>query len=73
MYVLLHLCVLLLPVLSLCAVAGQAAVVTVEPRTATVRQGESASFRCQLSGGAQPVGPIEWKRSNNQALPGQEQ
>ncbi|XP_036964541.1 basement membrane-specific heparan sulfate proteoglycan core protein-like isoform X1 [Acanthopagrus latus] len=63
------LCSLLASVLSLCAVAGQAAVVTVEPRTATVRQGESASFRCQLSGGAQPVGPIEWKRSNNQALP----
>lgn len=56
-----------LPVLSFCAVAGQAPVVSVEPRTATVRQGETVSFRCQVSGGA----PIEWKRANNQALQGQ--
>ncbi|XP_049427629.1 basement membrane-specific heparan sulfate proteoglycan core protein-like [Epinephelus fuscoguttatus] len=52
----------------LCSVAGQVPVVSVEPRTATVRQGESASFRCQVKSGAQPV-QLEWKRGNNQALP----
>ncbi|CAN9510080.1 unnamed protein product [Ophioblennius macclurei] len=52
----------------LCSVAAQAPVVTVEPKTATVRQGESASFRCQVSGGAQPV-QVEWKRANSQELP----
>uniref|UniRef100_A0A3Q3FEV1 Basement membrane-specific heparan sulfate proteoglycan core protein-like n=1 Tax=Labrus bergylta TaxID=56723 RepID=A0A3Q3FEV1_9LABR len=51
----------------LCSVCAQAPVVSVEPRTATVRQGESASFRCQLGGGAQPV-QLEWRRANNQAL-----
>ncbi|XP_040002961.1 basement membrane-specific heparan sulfate proteoglycan core protein-like, partial [Xiphias gladius] len=51
-----------------CAAAGQAPVVSVEPRAATVRQGESVSFRCQVGRGAQPV-QLEWKRANNQALP----
>uniref|UniRef100_A0A3B4U3H7 Basement membrane-specific heparan sulfate proteoglycan core protein-like n=1 Tax=Seriola dumerili TaxID=41447 RepID=A0A3B4U3H7_SERDU len=52
----------------LCSVAGQAPVVSVQPRTATVRQGESVSFRCQVGRGAQPV-QLEWKRATNQALP----
>ncbi|XP_044045782.1 basement membrane-specific heparan sulfate proteoglycan core protein-like isoform X2 [Siniperca chuatsi] len=52
----------------LCSVPGQALVVSVEPQTATVRQGESVSFRCQVRSGAQPI-QLEWKRANNQALP----
>ncbi|CAG5928903.1 unnamed protein product [Menidia menidia] len=52
----------------LCSVAGQAPVVSVDPRSATVRQGESVSFRCQASGTVQPV-QLEWSRPNNQALP----
>ncbi|XP_074519202.1 secreted immunoglobulin domain 4 [Halichoeres trimaculatus] len=51
----------------LCSVSGQAPVVSVEPRTATVRQGESVSFRCQVGSGAQPI-QVEWRRANNQAL-----
>lgn len=54
---------------SVFAVAGQAPVVSVDPRTATVRQGESVSFRCNVGSGAQPAG-VEWKRANNQPLPG---
>ncbi|XP_070787064.1 basement membrane-specific heparan sulfate proteoglycan core protein-like [Enoplosus armatus] len=48
--------------------AGQAPVVSVEPRAATVRQGESVSFRCQVGSGAQPI-QLEWRKTNNQALP----
>ncbi|XP_035516418.1 basement membrane-specific heparan sulfate proteoglycan core protein-like [Morone saxatilis] len=51
----------------LCSVAGQAPVVSVEPRSATVRQGESVSFRCQVSNGA-TASSLVWKRANNQAL-----
>lgn len=57
--------------LSACAAAAQAPVVTVEPRAATVRQGESVSFRCQVGGGGGGGAVLEWKRANNQALPGQ--
>ncbi|XP_075320396.1 secreted immunoglobulin domain 4 [Odontesthes bonariensis] len=49
-------------------VAGQAPVVSVEPRSATVRQGESISFRCQVKSTVQPV-QVEWSKPNNQALP----
>ncbi|XP_018535277.1 basement membrane-specific heparan sulfate proteoglycan core protein [Lates calcarifer] len=52
----------------LCTVAGQAPVISAVPRAATVRQGESVSFRCQVGSGAQPI-QLEWKRANNQALP----
>uniref|UniRef100_A0A3P8S970 Ig-like domain-containing protein n=1 Tax=Amphiprion percula TaxID=161767 RepID=A0A3P8S970_AMPPE len=45
-----------------------APVVSVVPGAATVRQGESSSFRCQVGSGAQPV-QLEWKRANNQPLP----
>ncbi|XP_047435203.1 basement membrane-specific heparan sulfate proteoglycan core protein-like isoform X3 [Mugil cephalus] len=51
----------------LCAVAGQAPVISVEPRVATVRQGESVSFRCQVGSGAQLV-QLEWRRAHNQAF-----
>lgn len=56
--------------LSVCAVAGQALVVTVEPRAATVRQGESVSFKCQVSGGLPVL--ILWMKVNNQPLQGQQ-
>ncbi|XP_072240578.1 basement membrane-specific heparan sulfate proteoglycan core protein-like [Leuresthes tenuis] len=52
----------------LCSAVGQAPVVTVEPRSATVHQGESVSFRCQAKSTVQPV-QLEWSRPNNQALP----
>ncbi|XP_054460356.1 basement membrane-specific heparan sulfate proteoglycan core protein-like [Anoplopoma fimbria] len=52
----------------ICSVAGQAPVVSVEPQTATVRQGESVSFRCQARRGAQPI-QLVWKKANSQALP----
>ncbi|XP_026216217.1 basement membrane-specific heparan sulfate proteoglycan core protein-like [Anabas testudineus] len=52
----------------LCSAAAQAPVISVQPRIATVRQGESVSFRCQVGSGAQPV-QLEWRRANNQALP----
>ncbi|KAK2815881.1 hypothetical protein Q5P01_026348 [Channa striata] len=51
----------------LSSVAGQAPVVSVEPQTATVRQGESVSFRCHVRSGTQPI-KLEWRRDNNQAL-----
>uniref|UniRef100_A0A3Q2QKN4 Basement membrane-specific heparan sulfate proteoglycan core protein n=1 Tax=Fundulus heteroclitus TaxID=8078 RepID=A0A3Q2QKN4_FUNHE len=49
------------------SVATQAPVVTVEPRTATIRQGESVSYRCQVKSSVQPV-RLEWRKGNNQAL-----
>lgn len=55
-----------------CAVAGQAPVVSVEPRAATVRKGESASFRCTAKlTDSRPL-EVQWKKANNQALPGEE-
>nr|XP_020476656.1 basement membrane-specific heparan sulfate proteoglycan core protein-like [Monopterus albus] len=48
--------------------AGQAPVISVEPRAATVRQGESVSLRCQVKTGAQPI-QLEWTRANNNPLP----
>uniref|UniRef100_A0A3Q0SA55 Ig-like domain-containing protein n=1 Tax=Amphilophus citrinellus TaxID=61819 RepID=A0A3Q0SA55_AMPCI len=63
-------CVLM--VLFFCAVAGQAPVVSVEPRAATVRKGESVSFRCSVkltdSSNSRPL-EVQWKKANNQALP----
>lgn len=63
-----HAKVLRLDPVSVCAVASQT-VISVEPRAATVRQGESVSFRCQVGSGA--VGSVEWRRTNNQPLQGQ--
>ncbi|XP_052384487.1 basement membrane-specific heparan sulfate proteoglycan core protein-like [Oncorhynchus keta] len=48
-------------------VCAQAPVVSVEPRSAGVRQGESVSFRCRVVSGSQPV-HLEWKRTNNHPL-----
>ncbi|XP_053712852.1 basement membrane-specific heparan sulfate proteoglycan core protein-like [Synchiropus splendidus] len=50
----------------ICSASGQP-VVTLEPRSITVRQGEAASFRCQVQGPASSV-QLEWKRGNNQPL-----
>ncbi|KAJ8369771.1 hypothetical protein SKAU_G00097990 [Synaphobranchus kaupii] len=47
----------------------QTPIISIEPHSATVRQGESASFRCLIYSGVQPV-RLEWKLSNNQPLPG---
>ncbi|XP_017281052.1 basement membrane-specific heparan sulfate proteoglycan core protein-like [Kryptolebias marmoratus] len=49
----------------LCSVAAEPPVVSVEPRFAAVRQGESVSFRCQARSNVQPV-RLEWKKANNQ-------
>ncbi|XP_056892197.1 basement membrane-specific heparan sulfate proteoglycan core protein-like isoform X1 [Takifugu flavidus] len=48
-----------------CSVVSQPGI-SVEPRAATVRQGESVSFRCQV--GSDAAESVEWKRTNNQAL-----
>ncbi|KAG7491279.1 hypothetical protein MATL_G00001630 [Megalops atlanticus] len=62
-------CVASLILCSLVLAAGaQTPVLSIEPRSATVRQGESVSFRCRVQSGAQPV-RLEWKRTNNQPLP----
>ncbi|XP_018583474.1 secreted immunoglobulin domain 4 [Scleropages formosus] len=60
-------CAALLLCTLLSAGAQQAPVVTIEPRSASVRQGETVSFRCRVQGGVQPV-QLEWKRTNNQPL-----
>ncbi|KAJ8390133.1 hypothetical protein AAFF_G00110070 [Aldrovandia affinis] len=46
----------------------QTPIISIEPHSAAVREGESASFRCRVYSGAQPV-RLEWKLSNNQPLP----
>lgn len=61
-----------LPVLSVSAVVAQAPVISVEPQTATVRQGETVNFRCQVVRGTPPPTVIEWKKTNNPQMPGQE-
>ncbi|XP_061114862.1 basement membrane-specific heparan sulfate proteoglycan core protein-like isoform X3 [Conger conger] len=45
----------------------QTPIISIEPHTAAVRQGETASFRCRIHTGAQPV-RLEWKLSNNRDL-----
>ncbi|KAF3687399.1 Basement membrane-specific heparan sulfate proteoglycan core protein [Channa argus] len=52
----------------LISVAAQAPVISVKPQAATVRQGETVSFRCQVQSGARPI-KLEWIRANNQAVP----
>ncbi|MEQ2172933.1 hypothetical protein GOODEAATRI_026431, partial [Goodea atripinnis] len=47
----------------------QSPIIGIEPHSSTVRVGESATFRCQVYSGAQPV-RLEWKLANNQPLPG---
>uniref|UniRef100_A0A8C7MIU8 Heparan sulfate proteoglycan 2 n=1 Tax=Oncorhynchus kisutch TaxID=8019 RepID=A0A8C7MIU8_ONCKI len=43
-------------------------IISIEPQSAALRQGESASFKCRVYGGAEPI-RLEWKLSNNQPLP----
>ncbi|XP_060913969.1 basement membrane-specific heparan sulfate proteoglycan core protein isoform X2 [Labrus mixtus] len=46
----------------------QSPIIAVEPHRASVRVGETASFRCRIYSGAQPI-RLEWKLANNQPLP----
>ncbi|XP_070400895.1 basement membrane-specific heparan sulfate proteoglycan core protein isoform X2 [Nothobranchius furzeri] len=46
----------------------QSPIIGIEPHSAAVRVGESASFRCRVYGGAQPV-RLEWKLASGQPLP----
>ncbi|KAK2851858.1 hypothetical protein Q5P01_008134 [Channa striata] len=46
----------------------QSPIIAIEPHSAAVRVGESASFKCRVFSGAQPV-RLEWKLANNQPLP----
>ncbi|KAL7864275.1 hypothetical protein AOLI_G00156950 [Acnodon oligacanthus] len=46
----------------------QSPIISIEPHSAAVKLGESASFRCRVHSGAQPV-HLEWKLTNNQPLP----
>uniref|UniRef100_A0A7N6A6L9 Heparan sulfate proteoglycan 2 n=1 Tax=Anabas testudineus TaxID=64144 RepID=A0A7N6A6L9_ANATE len=46
----------------------QSPVIAIEPHSAAVRVGDSASFRCRVYSGAQPV-RLEWKLASNQPLP----
>ncbi|XP_026189282.1 basement membrane-specific heparan sulfate proteoglycan core protein isoform X3 [Mastacembelus armatus] len=46
----------------------QSPIIAIEPHSAAVRVGESASFRCRVYSGAQPV-RLEWKLANKQPLP----
>ncbi|XP_056310407.1 basement membrane-specific heparan sulfate proteoglycan core protein-like [Danio aesculapii] len=51
----------------LCAVCAQGPGVSVRPRSAAVRLGETVSFQCRVTSGAQPV-LLEWRKINNQPL-----
>ncbi|KAJ3585960.1 hypothetical protein NHX12_012366, partial [Muraenolepis orangiensis] len=46
----------------------QTPIISIEPHSASVRLGASASFKCRVYSGAQPV-RLEWKMSNNRPLP----
>ncbi|XP_051515995.1 basement membrane-specific heparan sulfate proteoglycan core protein isoform X1 [Myxocyprinus asiaticus] len=50
------------------AIRLQSPIISIEPHSAAVKQGESASFRCRVHNGAPPV-RLEWKLTNNQPLP----
>ncbi|XP_016113250.1 LOW QUALITY PROTEIN: basement membrane-specific heparan sulfate proteoglycan core protein-like [Sinocyclocheilus grahami] len=45
----------------------QSPIISIEPHSAAVKQGESASFRCRVHSGAQPV-RLEWKPTNSLPL-----
>ncbi|XP_067115192.1 basement membrane-specific heparan sulfate proteoglycan core protein-like isoform X1 [Osmerus mordax] len=49
-------------------VGAQAPVLSLEPRVLWALQGGTASLRCQVVSGTQPV-HLEWRRTNNQPLP----
>ncbi|KAL7845175.1 hypothetical protein AOLI_G00233670 [Acnodon oligacanthus] len=51
----------------LVAALAQKPVLSIVPRSAAIKQDETASFRCRVVSGSQPV-QLEWKRVNNQAL-----
>uniref|UniRef100_A0A8C2WMG3 Heparan sulfate proteoglycan 2 n=1 Tax=Cyclopterus lumpus TaxID=8103 RepID=A0A8C2WMG3_CYCLU len=54
---------------TLLSAAGlQSPIIAVEPHSSAVRVGESASFRCRVYSGAQPV-RLQWKLANNKPLP----
>lgn len=55
------------PLLS--AAGQQSPIIAIEPHSAAVRVGESASFKCNVYSGAQPV-RLEWKLASNKPLPG---
>ncbi|XP_029690402.1 basement membrane-specific heparan sulfate proteoglycan core protein isoform X5 [Takifugu rubripes] len=46
----------------------QSPIIAIEPHSAVVRVGETATFRCRVYSGAQPV-RLEWKVANSQHLP----
>ncbi|KAL6119478.1 hspg2 [Pungitius sinensis] len=46
----------------------QSPIIAIEPHITAVSVGESASFRCKVYSGAQPV-RLEWKLASNQPLP----
>ncbi|XP_028828394.1 secreted immunoglobulin domain 4 [Denticeps clupeoides] len=46
---------------------SQAPTLSIEPHVAAVQPGETASFRCRVVHGAQPV-QLQWKRTNNLPL-----
>ncbi|KAL2104346.1 hypothetical protein ACEWY4_001214 [Coilia grayii] len=46
----------------------QSPIISIEPHSLMVKQGETATFRCRVYSAAQPV-RLEWKLSNNQPLP----
>ncbi|XP_077945716.1 basement membrane-specific heparan sulfate proteoglycan core protein isoform X7 [Gasterosteus aculeatus] len=46
----------------------QSPIIAIEPHITAVSVGESASFRCKVHSGAQPV-RLEWKLASNQPLP----
>uniref|UniRef100_A0A3P8QRF2 Heparan sulfate proteoglycan 2 n=1 Tax=Astatotilapia calliptera TaxID=8154 RepID=A0A3P8QRF2_ASTCA len=54
------------PLLS--AAGQQSPIIAIEPHSAAVRVGESASFKCNVYSGAQPV-RLEWKLASNKPLP----
>ncbi|KAM8927903.1 basement membrane-specific heparan sulfate proteoglycan core protein [Pelodytes ibericus] len=45
----------------------QSPVISIDPHTATVRQGENATFRCRIHDGAQPI-RVTWQMGHNQPL-----
>uniref|UniRef100_A0A8C9YGV5 Heparan sulfate proteoglycan 2 n=1 Tax=Sander lucioperca TaxID=283035 RepID=A0A8C9YGV5_SANLU len=52
----------------ICLTCLQSPIIAIEPHSAAVRVGESASFRCRVYSGQQPV-RLEWKLASNQPLP----
>ncbi|XP_062395904.1 basement membrane-specific heparan sulfate proteoglycan core protein-like [Sardina pilchardus] len=49
------------------AASAQAPSLSIEPRGASARLGDTVSFRCHAISGTQPI-KLEWKKTSNQAL-----